>query len=312
MNAYPFTVGLTRFFLLSRSPKTFIRTAFASGVALFLALSGAYSESWNDVQIRKLQEALVWTTDYEGLVDGNLGAGTVAAISKFQEHIGAPVTGQLTSDEYIQLLQLGTSNRSRFGFSQITDSSAGVSVGLPHALVAGPTITKWGKHWDGKLLSIDTLRFGSDVSLEDLYKKLLSRNSRKVSYQRFVENDWFVIAAFEGDAAIYVRANLVTIPSQPSEIRGFSIWMSKDRPSSYQAIAPAMLSSFRYNTDQTNDASSNAPMGGELKLLEKSKVPKALPNPPPKRTIQTVGTPSSASTCLNGLGECPLVSSAFK
>ena len=285
-----------------------LQAALVSFAALGLGLCSASADNWNDTQIRKLQEALIWTTDYEGLVDGKLGPGTVEAISKFQARIGNTVTGHLSSDEYIKLVKLGTANRAAMGFKQFTDDFAGVSVGIPLSLVSGPSLTKWGKHWDSKQsgLSIDTLRFDSDVSFRDLYTKLVSINKRKVAYERLVDNDWFVIAAFEGDAAVYVRANLVALPDQRSEIRGFSVWMSKNRPNGYQSIPPAMLSSFRYHTDQKNDASTNAPMGGTVVPVSSDKPPTVVENPPP-RPIKTTGTPTSAGNCLNGLGDCPLL-----
>jgi hypothetical protein len=144
------------------------------------------------------------------------------------------------------------------------------------------------------------LRLNSDISFHDLFLKLKTMNGRRVSYERFVDNDWFVIAAFEGDAAVYVRANLVSPADQRPEIRGFSVWMGKDRPTSYEAIPPAMLSSFRWNTDKKNDASANAPMGA-LVPLNSDKPPVVAANPPPPRAIATTGPPAN---CINGLGDC--------
>src|SRR6478672_6026878 len=117
----------------------------------------ALAQSPTVSQIRKQQEALVWTTDYEGLVDGKAGSGTLEAIKKFQARIGHPVTGQLTSSEEIQLIQEGRARRAHAGFRQFTDTDAGVSVGIPFGLVSGPTATKWGKHWYSKQagLSVD-------------------------------------------------------------------------------------------------------------------------------------------------------------
>lgn len=263
-----------------------------------LCAGPAFAQSQTAPQIRKQQEALIWMTYYEGLVDGNVGEGTLAAIKKFQARIGHPVTGQLTPLEEGQLLREGRVRRTQAGFKQFTDNDAGVSVGIPLGYVEGPTETKWGNHWYSKKngLLVETLRFGTEVSFKDLFDKFLKINDRKVAYQRFVENDWFVIAAFEGKAAVYVRADVVTPPNKPPEIRGFSIWMSKDRPIEYQAIPPAMLSSFRSNTDRKNDASSNETVG--------ISTPPAVANPPPL-VIQTSKSAVSVLDCYKGLGDCP-------
>lgn len=288
-----------------RFSERFLRFVVAIVALLCVELRVAKSDDWNDFQIRKIQEALIWTTHYEGLVDGKMGKGTTQAIAKFQADMGNVATGNLSSNEYFQLLKLGTQKRAAIGFVQFTDDRAGVSVGIPRSLLPSPAPTRLGTGWYNREagLAIDTLRLDGDISFLDLFTKLKTMNSRKVSYERFVDNDWFVIAAFEDGAAVYVRANLVSFPDQRREIRGFSVWMSKDRPSSYQAIPPAMLSSFRWNTDQKNDASTNVPMGGELLPAKSEKLPVLIENPPP-RAIATTGTPSSAKNCLNGLGDC--------
>lgn len=284
-------------------------SALLSIVIVCLPFASADGQVLTEGEIRVQQEALVWTTEYEGLVDGEMGAGTRLAIRKFQTRTGGTPTGRLTSDEVVELVNQGTDNRRKAGFKQFTDTVAGVSVGIPLNFVSAPRATKWGKHWYGKEagLAIDTLRFSNDVSLGDLYNKLMNINDRKVAYHRLVENSWFVIAAFEGDAAVYVRANLVTLPDKPPEIRGFSIWMSKDRPKEYQAIPPAMLSSFRSNTDTRNDASSTARIGGPTGS-SLAKIPKLIRNPPPIRELATTGAANTTSLCFRGLGECPLVS----
>jgi hypothetical protein len=178
-----------------------------------------------------------------------------------------------------------------------------VFVGVPLALVSSPTRTKWGQHWYGKQagLAIDTLRFGSEVSLRDLYDKLLSINNRTITYQRFVDNRWFVISAFEGNAAVYVRADVVTLGDRQTEIRGFSIWMSKDRPQEYQALAPAMTSSFK----STENYGGNLPPVTDTKRELQLK-----PNPPPIPT--NGGAPANLDDCFRGLGPsyCPQVLSA--
>jgi peptidoglycan hydrolase-like protein with peptidoglycan-binding domain len=290
-----------------------VRSAFLSAVTLCLSVAHADAQSLTEDEIRIQQEALIWTTEYEGLIDGKLGPGTRTAINKFQARIRDAVTGVLTPGEVQQLVREGNANKNSFEFRQVIDSNVGVSVGIPHKLLTGPVSTKWGKHWDSSRLSIDTLRFGADVTLKDLHDKLISINNRQISYDRLVDDDWFVISAFEGDAAVYVRANVVRPQNGHSEIRGFSVWMSKDRPSSYQSIPPAMLSSFRSNTDTKTDVSQN--MGGPIKPLPGDPpipAPTLRVNPAPIRPLETTGDPRQVGPCFNGLGDCPAILSSFK
>ncbi len=101
------------------------------------------------------------------------------------------MTGTLTQDETKALVKQGSSKKDSAGFKQIVDNDAGVTVGIPAKLVSAPTKTKGGKQWYGKAagLAIDTLRFGGDVSLDQLFDRLRSINNRKVVYERKVPND---------------------------------------------------------------------------------------------------------------------------
>jgi hypothetical protein len=136
-----------------------VRSAFLSAVTLCLSVAHADAQSLTEDEIRIQQEALIWTTEYEGLIDGKLGPGTRTAINKFQARIRDAVTGVLTPGEVQQLVREGNANKNSFEFRQVTDSNVGVSVGIPHKLLTGPVSTKWGKHWDSSRLSIDTLRW---------------------------------------------------------------------------------------------------------------------------------------------------------
>ena len=264
------------------------------------------------------QEALTWTTDYEGLIDGKPGDETTKAIKKFQGRLGHAVTGVLTAAELETLVKQGYDKRAQYRFEQVTDPVAGVSVGLPKNLLpTTPSVKAWGKSWSSTKngLSIDTLRFGNDVSFKDLFDKLKSANNRTVAYSRFVDDRWFVISAFEKDAAVYVRADLVKFDNKPSEIRGFSIWLSKDRPADYQAIAPAMLSSFRSNTDTSNDTSRDISVGAPYvpPRPESGHISTNVVRPPPPvEPIPVPNPPPALGNCYLGIGDCPLSAFAFK
>lgn len=292
----------------------------------FLFLDGARAATEEGARIQ--QEALIWTTDYEGLIDGHIGDATIAAIKKYQARSGIPASGTLTDSEIVELVKQGFAKRDSIKFQQYTDKKAGISVGIPLGLVPdGPTDKAWGKSWYSRAngIAIDTLRFASDVSLRELYDKFLTVNNRTVPYSRFVDGGWFVISAFEGDAAVYVRANLVHIPGRPDEIRGFSVWMSGNRPSWYQSIAPAMLSSFRTNTDPSHDVLSLAavartgPAGGEKYTPpppSTGSTIKILPLPKDPLQVGPIATqdnkPPSVGNCFHGLGDCPMTVFALR
>ena len=284
--------------------RPYARLVLASAICLatLIATSSAVSQGTSEYEVRNQQEWLIWTTDYEGLIDGKTGPETLKGIKKFQARLRHPETGRLTADEERALEELGRKKKERAGFEEVTDPKAGVRVGIPFGLVsdrAGKE-TKWGRQWYGKEagLAIDTLRV-RDVSLRQLYDRLISINNRKIAYERFVDNNWFVIAAFENDFPIYVKARLVNQAGQAPEIRGFSIWMNKQRPRDYEALAPAMLSSF---TTNTNTAEGGPLVGSRPQTSSSSSMPDLRRNPPP---IAVNKPAEKLGPCLNGLGDCP-------
>jgi peptidoglycan hydrolase-like protein with peptidoglycan-binding domain len=278
---------------------TFSNSCFLATLSCTVLLWSAAAASAQQLAntVRNQQDMLVWTTDYEGLIDGNLGAGTVAAIKKFQTRLGQNADGVLTEAQWKELARQGSENKKQVGFTIRHDNKAGVRIGIPVNLVAGPTTTRWGENWykQESDLSIDTLRFGPQISLKQLYDRLVSINNRDPFYTRLTD-DWFVIAAFEGVSAVYVAARTVKTVTGTNEIRGFSIWMGKGRPQGYEALPSAMLSSF-------SPFEPGGPTGG---TFSSSNRPKAPVNPK-ATTIIAQGPVISLEECWRGLGNCPRV-----
>jgi peptidoglycan hydrolase-like protein with peptidoglycan-binding domain len=251
-------------------------------LAAVLCVASSASRSQTETKIS--QEMLIWLGYYDGVADGRLGAGTRKAIKKFQSDLGHTPTATLTAQEEAMLIKRGGQKRDALGFSNTTDLTAGVSVGIPHALVPIEKKTKWGTRWsseDGQIV-IDTLRV-SDTTLPKLFDKLAHHKNRRLDYS-ILKDDWFVISGNDPDGAgVYVKAE-----SQPDgEIRGFSLWVRRDKLADFRALPPAMLSSFKTTSQTVQEAHQIPP-------------PNVRPNLPPPLTPAV-----SISDCINGLGNCP-------
>jgi peptidoglycan hydrolase-like protein with peptidoglycan-binding domain len=111
-----------------------------------------------EIRIREYQEMLIWTGDYDGMVDGQLGAGTTQAIRKFQVRIGHSPTGTLGPQELLRLRREGAAQKQKVGFSQVKDKNAGVSVGIPQTIVSRQMKKSWGSNWSAQddRVNIDT------------------------------------------------------------------------------------------------------------------------------------------------------------
>src|ERR1700692_3454481 len=106
------------------------------GTVIELTVNCAFSQTFTLDDIRTQQEMLIWTTDYDGLIDGKIGPETTQGIKQFQIRLGNPPTGRLSAAEYQELQKQGNAKRDRAGFQQVIDKNAGVSVGIPLKLVS--------------------------------------------------------------------------------------------------------------------------------------------------------------------------------
>jgi hypothetical protein len=85
---------------------------------------------------KDLQVALQWFGFYEGGIDGAYGPGTRKSMSAWQEAEGMlEPTGILTSRQRAKLLQAWRDEVSAFGFTEVVETEAGITVTLPLGLV---------------------------------------------------------------------------------------------------------------------------------------------------------------------------------
>ena len=269
------------------------RFPLAKAVALFMlsvVFPGEQALAQSASKVQTYQEMLIWTGDYDGMIDGKLGAGTSQAIKKFQERNGHDPSGDLTDQEVALLVQQGRSRKQAAGFGQYRDIEVGVTVGIPSKLVASPTKGKWGTSWlaiDDRI-NIDTLHV-TGMTLRELFDKLSGFRNRRVKYSVF-KGDWFVISGLDvDDAVVYVRA--AADPGR-DDVRGFSVRITKKWRDELEHIPIAMSSSFRTFSPALADDEKPQP----------SRPPSQLhTNPPPREVAQ----PANISKCFNGLGDCP-------
>jgi peptidoglycan hydrolase-like protein with peptidoglycan-binding domain len=84
---------------------------------------------------KELQVALQWFGFYAGAIDGDYGPGTRKSMAAWQEAKGVDPTGILTTRQRRALVDGWRAETAAFGFSEVTDDKAGITVTLPLALV---------------------------------------------------------------------------------------------------------------------------------------------------------------------------------
>ncbi len=191
---------------------------------------------------RAVQDALIWTGDYVGMVDGQAGPGTNRAIASYKQRAQLPDDEALTAADYKKLVRLANARKARIGFSVQRFAEPGVELGLPAKLVGQGQRADWGVLWASadKSLNIGLLVFDDGRALSEVMDAMKERPGRTVAYERLRE-DWFVISGEDetGDA-FYVR-----VQDRNSRLRGFSVTYPADRRAAYEPMIVAMSSSFR-------------------------------------------------------------------
>jgi hypothetical protein len=87
-----------------------------------------------DGRTAKIQEMLIWTGDYDGLVTGEVDSYTRSAVRSYLSRHGSRFSDTLTEPELNTLIREGEAARIRAGFTVLTDTRTGVAVGIPQAL----------------------------------------------------------------------------------------------------------------------------------------------------------------------------------
>ncbi|MDX5350615.1 MAG: peptidoglycan-binding protein, partial [Paracoccaceae bacterium] len=89
----------------------------------------------DEAQRKELQTALQWFGFYQGGIDGAFGPGTRGSMSAWQEAQGLEPTGVLTTRQRRALLDAWRGETAAFGFAEVVEDEAGITVSLPLGLV---------------------------------------------------------------------------------------------------------------------------------------------------------------------------------
>jgi Trypsin-like peptidase domain/Putative peptidoglycan binding domain len=84
---------------------------------------------------KDLQIALQWFGFYQGAIDGDYGPGTRNSMAAWQEAQAIEPTGILTTRQRNRLLNDWRGELSTFGFTEVVEETAGITVTLPLGLV---------------------------------------------------------------------------------------------------------------------------------------------------------------------------------
>lgn len=220
-------------------------TALAAAV-LLISSATAQDLAWPRLTSEQrvgIQTDLIWGGFYDGLVDGELGKGTISAIRQFQRGNGFDVTGVLTRSQWQLLAKKADENRRAADFQIISDDRVGVAIGIPKAYVQNRKVSARGYTYyssDGDV-EIDTIFFrDSEQSFDALFERIRRYGAIKTVGYSMKRGDRFVVSG-EGEGERHYFLAL----RDGSATRAFSISYPEDGDSKWEVITVAMANTFR-------------------------------------------------------------------
>ncbi len=244
-------------------------------------------EALPEPERRAVQDALVWTGDYNGVTTGGFGRRTFEGIATYQRRTGAAPTGQLAAPERTALATAAEAARKAARFRVQTDGASGAVIGVPERLLSKRSLMPGGTRWqsaDGRV-TLDTRSFPPGTTdLDALFERATAASpERKVTY-KLKKPDFIVVTAETAVGRSYVRYAL-----GEAGIRGFALGYDRALASEVEPLVIAVANSFSpFPADGVSPSVAAAPPAAAVAL------PKPAPNPGPGlATAPALAPPSS-------------------
>jgi len=219
-------------------PATAQTAAQRSQDAAFEAARLAF-ETLPEPDRRAIQEALIWTGDYKGAVDGGYGRGTRTAMTAWARRVGLPDDGLLDTRARATLLAAANGAKAAVGFATTPDPKSGAALALPLKILTRRIDTKTGSRWlsdDGAMALETWLLNEQETSIPALFDQLKDSNaSRRVTY-KVLRPDFFVVTAEMRNVNQYTRFARGLADGVPV-LRGYSIVYPKNLENVALAVA---------------------------------------------------------------------------
>jgi len=197
---------------------------------------------------KAVQDALVWSGLYVGVVDGAFGKRTRDALFAYQTNVKASANGLIDAAQVAAMKAAAQKSRAAVGFQTVNDEKSGVSIGAPLKILDKRTTVGA----DLRLMKADgtvklDLHSGrGEANMAALYARLSAdAPGRKITYKATRPEAFFVVSGEEAGKKFYTRfAKAPTNWPDPNALRGFTFAYPLTQASALDRIALAVANSF--------------------------------------------------------------------
>ena len=208
------------------------------------ALKAAF-DALPEADRRAIQDALVWTGDYKGTIDGVLGRGGREAVVAYARRAKIAPESLLEDARRRQLLAEAQKLRAAARFATIQDARSGAAVAFPAAVFTRKTDLTAGARWTNAANSaaIETFR-DAETDLAALYERLRApAPARKVTYS-VLRPDFLVVSGEDQRGMFYTRAARGEVNGRPV-LRGYSLVYARALQPSFETFSIAISNGFQ-------------------------------------------------------------------
>jgi hypothetical protein len=205
-------------------------------------------EALPEADRRAVQDALIWTGHYLGVIDGVFGKRTRDAIVAYQTAAKAPADGMVDSAQLAAMIGAAQKARAAVRFQIFTDERTGVKIGAPLKILdkrivneAGVRLTKA----DGSIaLDLSNIA-GADAKMSMLFGALTADAPGRKITLKLNRPDFFVVSWEEDGRKFYERmAKAPTGFPDPAAARGFRFAYPAAQSADFDRIGVAIADSF--------------------------------------------------------------------
>jgi peptidoglycan hydrolase-like protein with peptidoglycan-binding domain len=192
---------------------------------------------------RTIQYDLIWTGDYNGIIDTEFGDNSVAAVKAFQKRNGGKETGILNPDERAKLSESAHKKRDAAGWRTVDDRATGARLGVPGKLAPQSAPSGSGTRWQSSRgeVQVETFRIGTPgTTLASVFEQMKKEPANRRPEYQVLKPDFFVVSGMQGGVKkFYVRGQI-----KGEEVRGVTILYDKALETTIDRIVVAVSNAF--------------------------------------------------------------------
>ena len=208
-------------------------------------VSKALLDSYNAIPLAEriaIQSDLIWTGDYNGVVSGEFGDRSIAAVKAFQKRSGAKETGVLNPQERAALAAAAKPKQDTVGWRIVDDLATGARVGVPAKLMPNTNVSGGISRWSSQRseTSAETFRIAqTGTTLAPIFERMKKEPAGRKTEYSVLRDDFFVISGLQNLKKFYVRAQL-----RGDEVRGITILYDQAMAGIMEPVVVAMSSAY--------------------------------------------------------------------